>query len=271
MRRMAKKDILNFYNEAFKTHEIPLKKESHSAVIRDIIKNLEPIEKSKVLEIGCGSGRIMKLILERKKTIDLFVGIDFSMSALKRARHSFLKNEDVNLVCADAIHLPFKNYVFGNVYSNSFLEHLLAEDVFEVVKEATRILNNNGTIVCYGPNYVGQSQIDIRRFSFKNAKHLLNFFLQWVFWLFGEKKIPSRIPNFDSEHSRYKSDQEATNCMNALYLENYLREIGFKPKVHTFGGNGNVTPKKYILEKLPFFRFIGTSYLIVAQSKYANK
>jgi len=65
-----------------------------------------------VLDLGCGSGRLMQLILERSKgSVNTIVGLDNSKQALKYAQRNLRKNfliSQINLIQADiSSGLPF--------------------------------------------------------------------------------------------------------------------------------------------------------------------
>lgn len=80
----------------------------------------------KVLDVGCGD------VPKGDVNLDLFF---------------YVKCE--NFVIAEANYLPFKDGVFGKVYSKHSLEHF--EDPFKFFKDAKRILKSGGTLECIYP------------------------------------------------------------------------------------------------------------------------
>ena len=79
---------------------------------RDFLNN----KKGLVLDLACGSGRNF---IDIKGKI---IGVDFSERMLKFAKNNAKSNMlDIDLVNADAIHLPFKDNAFDSIlFSNSF-------------------------------------------------------------------------------------------------------------------------------------------------------
>ena|GEM_PF-1793944 len=80
----------------------------------------------KVLDVGCGD------VPKGDVNVDLFF---------------YVKCQ--NFVIAEAHHLPFKNGVFGKVYSKHCLEHL--ENPLKFFKEVKRVLKNGATLECIYP------------------------------------------------------------------------------------------------------------------------
>ncbi len=97
--------------------------------------------KKAVLEIGCGNAAMAAQMKAR------YVGVDLSEGMLKNNKN--LKKGD-QLLCADASDLPFEEGMFDLIYSINLLEHVKKPD--KVIKEATRVLKPNGTLLMITPN-----------------------------------------------------------------------------------------------------------------------
>ncbi len=99
---------------------------------------------ARVLDIGCGLGRLLTRIANRWKKCCI-VGVDRSLTdallAKKRARDLNMENPDaIHIVVADANALPFKENRFDFVFSHSTLEHIptprpVASESLRVLKE----------------------------------------------------------------------------------------------------------------------------------------
>ena len=99
-----------------------------------------------VLDIGCGSGRFIEAARNEGA---LVVGLDFSIAA-DTAGKNFSNDNDVCIIQADALNLPFKENVFDAAFSIGVLHH--TPHPSKGVLEAYRILKNNGwlAISVYG-------------------------------------------------------------------------------------------------------------------------
>ena len=91
---------------------------------------------AKVLDVGCGSGRLLKELVKRNDV----VGVDLSFKMLERA-----KAYTDRLICADAHRLPFKNETF-DVAVMSFLWHHL-QNQYVAAREVKRVLKKGGTLL----------------------------------------------------------------------------------------------------------------------------
>jgi len=99
-----------------------------------------------VLDVACGSGYGSVFLC---RSVQEYVGVDISMRALKYAK-AFYKNEHVNLVRADACHLPFETEAFDAITTFETIEHIKRADLF--VSECARVLRENGDLLCSTPN-----------------------------------------------------------------------------------------------------------------------
>jgi SAM-dependent methyltransferase len=102
---------------------------------------------SKVLEIGCGTGVILRELNTYNgcKTI----GIDIDVSRLKIAKEL---SPDQFLICADAIDLPFAPKSFNFVVFHYFL--LWIREPLRVLFETLRVLRHSGHTIAFAePDY----------------------------------------------------------------------------------------------------------------------
>ena len=86
----------------------------------DEIRKLSP---SRILEVGCGYGRLLKPIAESVE-LKRIVGVDFSDTMLRKAEQ-YINNSKVELILADATQgLPFVDDAFDVVYTSGVLMHI---------------------------------------------------------------------------------------------------------------------------------------------------
>jgi SAM-dependent methyltransferase len=97
------------------------------------------------LDLGCGDGKLTKIILDRSGPRDL-VGVDVDKKETDIARQFGLYR---SVLTADATSLPVASSSFDFVLSNSVMEHI--PDLNAVIAEASRVLCKGGTLVTTVP------------------------------------------------------------------------------------------------------------------------
>jgi len=98
----------------------------------------------RVLDIGCGTGGILKLM----RKYGTVCGIDFSLAALEFSKQSGC----ACLVCSDAgRHIPFKDNTFTTVTCLDVMEHLDNERT--LLEETLRVCKPGGRIVITVPAF----------------------------------------------------------------------------------------------------------------------
>lgn len=112
-----------------------------------IYKNLG-LKKGKVLEAGCGTGRILLYLAE--KGVSCY-GIDPSENMLNILRKK-AKQKKIKMIVkkADIEKIPFKNNTFDGVYTVHVLMHM--PDYKKAFKEMYRVLKPNGKLIMDFPN-----------------------------------------------------------------------------------------------------------------------
>ena len=113
-------------------------------VIRNLINDEIPF--NKVLDAGCGSGFMLSELSDCYKN---GFGVDMSPEAIEFGRQ-FSKAE---LKVGDAEKLNFNDKEFDCIISTDAFEHI--PDDVAAIKEAFRVLKNNGTIIIYTPSEDG--------------------------------------------------------------------------------------------------------------------
>jgi ubiquinone/menaquinone biosynthesis C-methylase UbiE len=99
---------------------------------------------SRVLEMGCGSGKTVSALVHRSHDI---TAIDFSEKAVEMTRQIILKCNTGDAVVADARHLPFHDNAFGYVVARHVIGHVCIDGRREVAREAARVLQPGGHLV----------------------------------------------------------------------------------------------------------------------------
>jgi len=128
------KNIANWYDRIFE----PL-----NSGLRNIGMKMYPAKTGMdVLDIGCGTGAHLKLY--QKENCNIY-GIDLSATMLKVARNKLGKVADLKL--GNAIDTGFADNKFDIVLSSTVLHEMSQKVRVNVLKEAKRILKNEGRII----------------------------------------------------------------------------------------------------------------------------
>ncbi|WP_455367326.1 class I SAM-dependent DNA methyltransferase [[Eubacterium] cellulosolvens] len=101
---------------------------------------LEPYLKDPVLDCGCGTG----LLLEAIKNLELqIVGLDLSDKMLIKAKRKNL-GQKIQLVQADASHLPFIENFFGTICTFTVADH---NQLSSLLRQLSESLRSDGILI----------------------------------------------------------------------------------------------------------------------------
>lgn len=151
------RDFYNSFAEDFS--------ESRETLNAGIERSLAVLDLTRVIDVGCGDGRVSRLI----PPTSLYVGADFSTNLLGRAAtHG-------SLVLADLVHpLPFKSQSFTSVVCYAALHHVT--DRLSPLHSMASLLVPNGRMAISFWNF-----IHLERFRKKVVQDLGNgdYLLSW--------------------------------------------------------------------------------------------
>ena len=109
------------------------------------IKSLGDLSGKRIVEYGCGTGR---LTLEVEKNCREIIAVDFSLKSLSQLSAK-LEIGNVGLVLADATQIKTKKNYFDIALATQFFEHIPAEEQRKIfLNHAKETLVVNGKIVC---------------------------------------------------------------------------------------------------------------------------
>lgn len=123
-----------------------------SRFLDDRLFKIEPLllikAEERVLDVGCGSGSFLKLVLQKGAKV---VGLDYSTKTLDLARENLKSFPESNyqLIQADARTLPFEDKSFDWVLAIGLLDYL--NETSAVLKEISRCLKTGGQAIITAP------------------------------------------------------------------------------------------------------------------------
>ena len=143
---MANKNI-DYWDSVIKESPIVYKK-SFDEEERYLLKNIK--KDSKILEVGCGTGRSLRQIIHLTQNI---TAIDHEKEAIIKAKKNFERYPNIKILLADARSLPFKNNSFDVVICMTTFSNF-GDYKIKILNEMYRVVRNNGTVVIsmYGDN-----------------------------------------------------------------------------------------------------------------------
>ena len=125
--------------------------------LKKIIGNYKP---SSVLEIGCGTGEELVLLMPfTEANCRDIVGIDISEGMLRVTQSKLPDVTNAQLVVADALQLPFKERIFDIVFCIATLHHL--PDLHTALGEMHHVIKEGGTL--YIEERVNNKLFDVLR------------------------------------------------------------------------------------------------------------
>lgn len=112
-------------------------------------KRVTSSEKPRILDVGCGWGKISRRFSKKLDKKADVVGIDLDILSLKYGR--FL-NRDASFVRADMRHLPLKPLAFDVILSSKALHEVESkDDLGNVLREFARTLKRDGSVYVFDP------------------------------------------------------------------------------------------------------------------------
>lgn len=113
-----------------------------------IIEEVDPKDREKIIDLGCGTGYYLFLLSNLPVLLEL-TGLDNDQKAIGEAKE-LLPSKNIKFILGDLHRLPFKDQSFDKAVMSEVLEHV--EGDVQVLKEVYRILKRGGTLVISVPS-----------------------------------------------------------------------------------------------------------------------
>lgn len=177
------------FNQQAATYDNDIKGQHARSLYPVILKKLSEITYHTALDLGCGTGEMMKLILQQNEDKSLY-GIDLSEKMLDVAKEKL--GNRVKLILGDSEQLPFPDSFFDVVYCNDSFHHYPAPD--KVLSEINRVLKPKGVFLmcdCWQPAigraimnfYMKHSKEgDVKIYSEHEIRELFSAYFSKILW-----------------------------------------------------------------------------------------
>lgn len=143
---------------------------------REVVRRAAALPGDSVLDLGCGTGNLIRLLREVKPA-DYF-GADLSGQMIREAKRNL--GPEAELVAADAAALPYKDGQFDIVICNASFHHYTEPE--RAVAEIRRVLKPGGTLILGDPTIPGR----LSRWLLNQSLHKGN---SGDFRIYGKKEI----------------------------------------------------------------------------------
>ncbi len=155
-----KRRIMHRYNQSAHVYDTQYSEEQE-AKFKTVMQNLRLPQKSRVLDVGCGTGLIIDHLVGR---VEFTVGVDVSRGLLQEARKKARSHRHVSLVLADADNMPFADRIFGAVLAITLLQNM--PNPGATLDEIKRVSKQTAPIVVTGLK---------KRFAKEDFAEMLNY------------------------------------------------------------------------------------------------
>ena len=156
-----------FYNRISKFYDL-LAYHSEARVRRIALARLASRSGEKILEIGFGTGHCLTEIAKVVGVTGKVYGVDLSEEMMKRGK-KLLEKQNLakrgELVCSDAIDLPYQHNFLDAIFMSFTLELFDTPEIPKVLLECMRVLRPSGRIVVAGLSKEGRQTLFIKAFE----------------------------------------------------------------------------------------------------------
>jgi len=111
--------------------------------IRDIVETFNILPWEIILDVGCGTGMLIRHLHKRLHNTVCITGLDFSLEMLRQALRKEFDGMP-RFVCGCAEELPIKSGIFDRIICFAVFPHLMDKE--KAVREFNRVLKRNGKL-----------------------------------------------------------------------------------------------------------------------------
>jgi demethylmenaquinone methyltransferase/2-methoxy-6-polyprenyl-1,4-benzoquinol methylase len=173
--RKSRNETRTYYDKISRIYDL-LAERSEAPVRAVGLKKLGATPGEKVLEIGFGTGHCLASLAAAIGPKGGVYGIDLSAGMIRTARGVLRKkgcDDLVELICGDAMRLPFREAVMDAIFMSFALELFDTPDIPEVLAECRRVLQPGGRIVVASMSKEGRATALVRTYEWAH-RHFPN-------------------------------------------------------------------------------------------------
>lgn len=142
--KIKTQDIIKDYDRIYSVYGL----RTNTAYYKWIIKLLRPKANSKILDVSCGEGILLRELEKFNKGIQTY-GLDISDVAVNIAKKNAAQSK---ILLGDGQRIPFENNLFDYVTCLGSLEHYLDPELG--LKELLRVSKKEGKLIIVLPNSI---------------------------------------------------------------------------------------------------------------------
>jgi len=139
-----KRKIMRRYDVTARMYEERYEEEQ-AVKYKAALKHLNVARHNSVLDVGCGTGLLFSHVAAEAQTV---VGVDISRLLLRQAKERARDFRNVQVVQADADHMPFTNRPFNVVFAFTVLQNM--PKPLETLSEIKRNAKQGAAVVVTG-------------------------------------------------------------------------------------------------------------------------
>jgi len=129
-----------------------------------------PLTRRKILDVGCGTGRVLASLVELGAQPNDLHGIDVLSDRIAEAQHW---HPDLHFQCANAEKLDFRDAAYDLVLLFTVLSSILDEQMARnVASEVNRVLRSGGAVLWYDFRYDNPWNPNVRGVTIHHIKDL---------------------------------------------------------------------------------------------------
>ena len=200
----------------------------------------------KVLEIGCGSGGVIRRIASTHPSVSI-TGIDTSNSIIEEARVLAFRDNlnNVQFITADAHKLPFNNPEFDLCFFQTVLMHL--KNPLVALKNMVRVIKEGGRLIAVSEGDWGNV---LTHPTCEALEKMIAFYLNMIFKSGGDPFIGKKLEKLFKELALNQIDVFENNDSRRIVTGKDFLSSGYLNIAASFQNDHNFLFNQYDKNKL---------------------